>query len=162
MIRNLVELGPNLQKVMNRLLANQNLLKYLYYTDKDPLSHEDLTQKQIQEEIFEKQVKIVPRVGPKEDAKSLISLRVIHGPSDPQNTEFRTIVLAIEVFVPLTQWFIKSENLRPFCIMGEIQESLNGKIVNGLGKITGGSFSLNFLTEEISCYEMEFRFTEYD
>jgi hypothetical protein len=36
--------------------------------------------------------------------------------------------------------------------MGEIQKSLNGKTINGLGKIKGGDFFLNFLTEEISAY----------
>lgn len=162
MIRNLAELGPNLQKIVTRLQENQNLLKLLYYTDKDPLNGADLTKKQIQEEVFEKLIKVVPRVGPKETAKSIISMRVVHGPTDPQNTEFRNITVAIEVFVPLTQWFIKSDNLRPFCIMGEIQKSLLGKTVNGMGKIEGGDFSLNFLTEEISCYEMTFRFVEYD
>ena len=162
MVRNLAELGPNLQKIMTRLLSNQDLIKYLYYSDKDPLSGADLTEEQIQEEVYEKLIKIVPRVGPKEDAKSLISLRVVHGPTDPQNSEFRIITLAIEVFVPLTQWFIKSENLRPFCIMGEIQKTLLNKTINGLGKVEGGDFSLNFLTEEISCYEMTFRFVEYD
>ena len=70
MVRNLAELGPNLQKIMTRLLSNQDLVKYLYYSDKDPLSGADLTEKQIQEEVFEKLIKIVPRVGPKEDAIS--------------------------------------------------------------------------------------------
>lgn len=162
MVRNLAELGPNLQKIVTRLLSNQDLLKYLYYTDKDPLSGSDLTATQIKNDIYEKLIKVVPRVGPKETASSLISLRVVHGPTDPQNAEFRNITLAIEVFVPLTQWFIKSDNLRPFCIMGEIQKSLLGKTINGMGKIEGGDFSLNFLTEEISCYEMTFRFVEYD
>lgn len=162
MVRNLSELGPNLQKIITRLLSNQDLLKLLYYTDKDPLSHEDLTPTQVQNEIFEKLVKIVPRVGAKETAASLISLRVVRGPQDGHNREFRNILLAIEVFVPLTQWVIKDENLRPFCIMGEIQKSLNGKVINGMGKIEGGDFALNFLTDEISCYEMEFRFVEYD
>jgi hypothetical protein len=46
--------------------------------------------------------------------------------------------------------------------MGEIQKSLNGKKVNGLGKISGGDFSLNYLTEEISCYEQMFSITTYD
>ena len=46
--------------------------------------------------------------------------------------------------------------------MGERQKSLNGKVINGLGRMEGGDFSLNFLTEEMSCYEMTFRFTEYD
>ena len=162
MVRNLRELGPNLQKIINRLQANQDLLKLLYYNDKDPLSQPDLTAKKIQEEVFNKLIKIVPRVGPKETANSLISLRVVHGSTNSGNSEFRDIALAIEVFVPLTQWAIKDTNLRPFSIMGEIQESLNGKVVNGLGKIQGGDFSLNFLTEEISCYEMTFDFVEYE
>ena len=162
MVRNLQELGPNLQKIVTRLESNQTLLKLLYYSDKDPLSHPDLTQKQIQEEVFEKLIKVVPRVGPKETAQSLISLRVITGTTNRGNSEFVDIGLGIEVFVPLTQWMIKDTNLRPFSIMGEIQKTLNGKVVNGMGKIQGGDFSLNFLTEEISCYEMTFDFVEYD
>ena len=162
MVRDLKELGPNLQKIVTRLQSNQNLLKLLYYSDKDPYSHPDLTQEQIQEEIFEKLIKVVPRVGPKETAQSLISLRVVTGRTNGTNGEFRNIGLGIEVFVPLTQWAIKDSNLRPFSIMGEIQKSLNGKVVNGMGKIQGGDFALNFLTEEISCYEMTFDFVEYD
>lgn len=162
MVRNLRELGPNLQKIINRLQSNQKLLKLLYYNDKDPLSQPDLTPAQIQNEVFDKLIKIVPRIGPKETANSLISLRVVNGMTNRSNTEFKDISLCIEVFVPLTQWAIKDTNLRPFSIMGEIQESLNGKVVNGLGKIQGGDFSLNFLTEEISCYEMTFDFIEYE
>ena len=162
MVRDLKELGLNLQKVVTRLQSNQDLLKLLYYTDKDPLSHSDLTSEQIQNEVFEKLIKVVPRVGPKETAQSLISIRVVDGLTNKGNSEFRNIGLGIEVFVPLTQWLIKDTNLRPFCIMGEIQRSLNGKVINGIGKIEGGDFSLNFLTEEISCYEMTFEFVEYD
>ena len=162
MVRNLGELGINLQKIMNRLMANQNLLKLLYYTDKDPLSNPDLTDEQIKNEVFEKLIKIVPRVGPKETANSIISMRVVRGRNISANDDFQQLLLSFEVFVPLTQWIIKNTNLRPFCILSEIKESLNGKVVNGLGKITGGNFDLNFLTEEISCYEMEFYITDYE
>lgn len=162
MIRNLEELGPNLQKIVKHLMSNQSLLKLLYYTDKDPLSGNNLTQEQIQNEVYEKLIKIIPRVGPKETAKSLISLRVVRGNLNRSNDEFRDIQINIEVFVPLTQWIIKDSNLRPFAIMGEIQKSLCGKKINGLGKISGGDFSINFLTEEISCYEMSFDIMEYD
>ena len=104
----------------------------------------------------------MPRVGPKETAKSLISMRVVRGNTNRSNSEIRDIEIGIEVFVPLTQWIIKDTNLRPFAIMGEIQKSLNGKTINGLGKMMGGDFMLNFLTEEISCYEMTFEIVEYD
>ena len=78
------------------------------------------------------------------------------------NGEFRNVVISVETFVPLTQWIIKDTNLRPFAIMGEIQKSLNGKKIEGLGKMVGGDFALNFLTEEIGAYEQTFIITTYD
>lgn len=161
-VRNCAELGINAQYIIKRLLANQNLLKLLYYTDKDPLNHEDLTDEQIKEEVFGKLVKVVPRVGPKETAHSIIVLRIARGQGLTSNNEFRNIMISIEVFVPLTQWIIKDSNLRPFAIMGEVQKSLNGKKIEGLGKMSGGDFALNFLTEEISSYEQSFVLTTYD
>lgn len=160
--RNLEDLGPNLQKIVSRLQANQTLLKLLYYTGKDPYSEDDLTSEQIKDEVFNKLIKIVPRVGPKETAHSIIVLRVVRGTSNPGNDEFRDFRIDIEVFVPLTQWFIKDSNLRPFAIMGEIHRSLNNKTIDGLGKMVGGDFQINFLTEEMSCYEMNYHITSYD
>ena len=161
-VRNCAELGVNLQYVIKRLFANQNLLKLLYYTDKDPLANEDLTSEQIQEEVFEKLVKIVPRVGPHETAHSVVAIRIARGQGLAANGEFRNVVISVETFVPLTQWIIKDTNLRPFAIMGEVQKSLNGKKIEGLGKMVGGDFALNFLTEEIGAYEQTFMITTYD
>lgn len=161
-VRNCADIGVNAQYIIKRLMANQNLLKLLYYTDKDPLSHEDLTQEQIQEEIFEKLIKIVPRVGPKETANSVVVLRIARGSGLASNSEFKNVIISLETFVPMTQWIIKGTNLRPFAIMGEIQKSLTDKKIEGLGKLTGGDFSLNFLTEEISDYEQTFSLISYD
>ena len=161
-VRNCADIGINAQYIVKRLMANQNLLKLLYYTDKDPLSHEDLTQEQIQDEIFEKLIKIVPRVGPKETAHSIIAVRIARGRGLVTNSEFKNVSISIEIFVPMTQWIIKDTNLRPFAIMGEIQKSLDGKKIEGLGKLNGGDFDLNFLTEEISAYEQTFSLTSYD
>ena len=161
-VRNCTDIGVNAQYIVKRLLANQNLLKLLYYTDKDPLSHDDLTQEQIQDEVFEKLVKIVPRVGPKETAHSIIAVRIARARGLASNSEFKNVNISSEVFVPMTQWISKDTNLRPFAIMGEVQKSLNGKKIEGVGKLTGGDFSLNFLTEEISAYEQTFVLTSYD
>lgn len=161
-VRNCSEIGENLQKIVRSLLKNEDLVKYLYYTDKDPLSHENLTEEQKQKEVFQKLIKIVPLVGPKETSKSIISIRVVNGVTNFENSDFRNILLSVEVFVPVTQWILKSDNLRPFLIMGEIQKTLAGKKVNGLGKLEGGDFSLSFLTEEISCYDQSFNIITYD
>lgn len=161
-VRNCAELGENLQKIVSRLMANDNLVKYLYYTDKDPLSHPNLTEEEKRNFILHKLIKVVPKVGPKETANSIVTIRVANGTTNNSNKEFKNILLSFEIFTPLTQWLIKSDNLRPFLILGEIEKSLKGKTVNGLGKLEGGDFDLNFLTEEISCYEQTFTIISYD
>lgn len=161
-IRNTEELGINLQKIIGRLMANDELVKLLYYSDKDPYSSPSLTDQEKKELIFEKLIKIVPRMGPKEDAKSVITLRVTGGHKFPGNSEFRGIKIAIEVFVPLTQWIIKDTNLRPFAILGQIEKSLDGKTINGLGKMEGGDFDLNYFTDEVGVYEQYFYITQYE
>lgn len=161
-VRNCTELGENLKTIVKALCANQKLLKYLYYSDKDPLNHPDLDQIVIQKEIMNKLIRIIPKVGPKETAQSVLVIRVANGRKLSENKEFKLISLVVEIFVPLTQWVIKSDNLRPFLILGEIQKSLDGKTINGLGKLEGGNFDLNFITDEIVSYEMLFNITAYD
>lgn len=161
-VRNCRELGENLQKIMTRLMANDRLVNLLYYTDKDPLSQPYLTKEQKQELIFEKLIKVVPRIGPKEDAKSVIVIKAVRANKIPNNTEFKNVKIQVEVIVPLTQWFIKDSNLRPYLILGEIEESLNEKTVNGLGKMVGGDFDTNFFTDEVSAFEQTFWITAYE
>jgi hypothetical protein len=143
-------------------MANDKLVNLLYYTDKDPLSQKYLTQEEKKELIFEKLIKIVPRIGPKEDAKSIIVIKAVRANKLSSNTEFKDVKIQVEIVVPLTQWFIKDSNLRPYLIMGEIEESLNGKTVNGLGKMIGGDFDTNFFTEEVSAFEQTFWITSYE
>ena len=92
----------------------------------------------------------------------MLVIRVPRARTNSENEEFKDLLIEIEIFVPLTQWIIKDSNLRPFAIMGEIQESLNGKTINGLGKMIGGDFDLNFLSDEISCYVQSFSLISYE
>ena len=161
-VRNCAEIGENLQKIVKRLMANDNLVNLLYYTDKDPLSQPHLSEKEKQEKIFEKLIKIVPNVEAREDEKSVIAIRVVGGSKMGHNTEFRNVNISIEVFVPMTAWIFKNTNLRPFAILGEIEGSLQGKTINGLGKIEGGDFELSFLTKEMSAYQQNFQIITYE
>lgn len=160
-IRNCGELGLNLQKIISRLMANDNLVNLLYFEDKDPLNHMPLTAEEKQIKIFEELIHIIPNVGTREDSKSVIAVYVIKGSKLSSNNEFTNIAINVDVFVPLTQWIIKDSNLRPFAILGQIQESLEGKTINGLGKLSGGDFDLTLLTEEMSVYRQTYSLIEY-
>lgn len=161
-VRNCAEIGENLQKIVKRLMANDELVNLLYYSDKDPLSQPALTDEQKQREVFEKLIKVVPRVGPKENAKSILVVTVLKGNTNSENSEFRNVQIRVEVFVPMTQWLLKNSNLRPFAILGEVQKSLSDKTINGLGKMRGGDFEVNFFSEEISCYSQYFNIVTYE
>jgi hypothetical protein len=161
-VRNCNELGVNLQKIIKRLIANDELVNLLYYEDENPLGQSALSTEVKQKEIFEKLIKTVPRVGTKDTAKSVIVVYVQRASKTPGNKEFKNVRILVDVIVPLTQWYIQDTNLRPFAILGRIQESLDDKTINGLGKIVGGDFELNFVTDDVICYQQTFEITEYD
>ena len=143
-------------------MANQNLLKMLYYTDKDPLSQPDIPDDIIRNDIYQKLIKVVPILDPTETARSVISIVTRNGVMNEENTEFRDVTIRVEVYVPNTQWFVKSDNLRPFIIMGEVQKTLEGKSINGMGRIIGGDFALNFIADDVVCYAQDFYLITYD
>jgi hypothetical protein len=124
----------------------------LHFEDANPLGHTPLTQEEKQKEIFEKLIKTVPHVGTKDTAKSVIVVYVQKAGRIPGNKEFKNVTVLVDVIVPLTQWYIMDTNLRPFAILGQIQKSLEDKTINGLGKLSGGDFTLNFVTDDVICY----------
>lgn len=161
-VRNCAELGENLQKIVKRLLANDELVKLLYYEQDDPVGQPVLSKEMKEQEVFEKLIKTVPRVGTKDTAKSVIVVYVQKAGKLSGNKEFRNVRILVDVIVPLTQWYIRDTNFRPFAILGQVQSSLDDKTVNGLGKISGGDFELNFVTDDVICYQQVYEITEYD
>lgn len=161
-VRNCAELGENLQKIIKRLLANDDLVKLLYYEQDDPMGQPALSMETKEKEVFEKLIKTVPRVGTKDTAKSVIVVYVQKAGKLSGNKEFRNVRILVDVIVPLTQWYIRDTNFRPFAILGQVQSSLDDKTVNGLGKISGGDFELNFITDDVICYQQIYEITEYD
>ena len=161
-VRNCGELGLNLQAIVKRLLVNDELVKLLYYEDQDPLSHESIDQKQKDTVVFGDLIRVIPRVVEDDSNKSIVVIYVGSGRKDKTNSEFKTVNFVVDVFVPLDSWVIKDSNLRPFAILGEIQKSLEGKKINGLGEISGGDFELTKLTDKSSIYSQTFSIVEYD
>ena len=160
-VRNCEELGKNLQKIVSRLVANDDLVRLLYNTDENPLGHPALSSEEKQTKVFEKLIKTVPRVGTKDTENSVVVVYVQRANRIAGNKEFKNVRILVDVIVPLTQWYIMDANLRPFAILGQIQKSLDDKTVNGLGKIQGGDFELNFVTDDVICYQQVFEITEY-
>lgn len=161
-VRNCGELGANLQKIISRLLANDDLVKLLYYDDTNPLSHQSLTSEEKQQQVFEKLIKFTPRVIEGETNQSQVVIYMTNAKKLQGNGEFVEFIITIDVITPLDTWVINDSNLRPFAILGEIQKSLEGKSINGMGVLVGGNFGLSRLTDKVSIYTQTYSISAYD
>lgn len=152
---NLSELGSNLIVIAQRLLSNNNLCKLIHYEGKDPLNEDDIDNPFV---LLHNGIYVVPDQGSQKKSESKIILLFTRGDINNENQYYRDLLLRALIYVPLDQWIIKGNNFRNFLIMGEIQKSLVGKRIDGLGTIQGGDFQLNSLTNEMSVYGMDFNF----
>lgn len=158
-VRNFNEMGENLMEICKRLLANQKLCKLLVYTDKNPLSHEDIVNTK---SLLHNRIRVLPKIDPQENTQSTVVVMINSGFENSHNGEFKTLNLFICVYVPFEEWIINDAQLRPFAIMSEIQSSLDGKQIKGLGRLTLGEFSLDLLTDEMGAYRMNFEFDVFN
>lgn len=160
-IRNSNELGINLVKMANLLLTNSRLCRLLKYTDRDPLSSEKHPEPE-RAGILHNNIKVVPLVNEEEGTtESTIVLTFTEGKIQ-NNKEFKTLFFDVLVYVPLKEWIINDESLRPFLIMSEVEKSLKKKRVENLGTIKYNSFSLHLITDIMSCYRMRFEIDVFD
>lgn len=156
------EIGKILVRVGQRLLHNQNLLRLLVNTDKDPLNpntHPDIIDGL---KLMHKNIRFVPLLKlneiANEEQKSDSKLVLFYedGSVNGINSDNENLFLIINVYCPFNQWIITGNDLRPFAIMSEIRQSIQDRRINGLGEIQYLGFGLSSLTEEMGCYSMRF------
>ena len=141
-VRYCSELGENLQIIIQRLCANQDLLKLLYFSDKDPLGHEDIDSEVIQKEIQNKLVKVIPVVGP---STGWLTAVACGKGKDPR------VAIAWDVFRSSYEDPIVDANAMSKSDTAYIQKTLKGDIACEVGMFnTSGG-------EEIERYEMTIR-----
>lgn len=152
-IRNSKELGSNLFKIAKRLLDNQLLCRLLVNDDSDPLAREvkdPLT-------LLNKNIVVVPKIDEQDfNRDSKLALVFPYGEVNNENSEFKNLQFHVLVYTTLDTWIINDENLRPFTIMSQVEESLKDKRINGIGVMKYEGFELTTLTDKISCYQMRF------
>lgn len=150
-VRNYKELSSVLRKIALRLLTNQDLCKTLYHIDSDPLSHDDFsTTKPLLGDV----IRFIPRVGAQEVTKSILVMSLIGGARDTTNKEILVLPIYFYLYVPFSQWIMKGDDLRPFLLMAQIDETLDGKNIGGIGTLRSVDFQLESVSDEMSCYRM--------
>lgn len=136
----------DMELLINKILANKRLQKYLYYTDKDPLSKPNLTAEQAQE-LFKTNIKIVPKIYVD---RSVLQYVIIQFDNFTQsaNPEFRDNTIEFDIICHFDQWQLTDFKLRPYRIAAELDEMLNKQRLTGIGKLEFIGANEILLTDE--------------
>lgn len=125
----------DLSMIIQKLLRNQRLLKLLYYTQKDCLKAQDLTQEQILS-MIDKQIKIVPKLSIEQECPNYIIVTFNNFTPNKKNPEFRDFNISIDILCHPDHWNLGNFQLRPHKIAGEIDAMLNNQKLTGIGTLT--------------------------
>lgn len=130
--------------IIEQMLKNNRLKKLLYYTTKDALYRENLTQEQTLG-LIENNIKLVPKF--KVDNPVLNYIVISFDNFTPsENPEFRDNTIEFDILCHYDQWHLTDFALRPYKIAGELDSMFDKSRLTGLGKLEfmgGDTISLN-------------------
>lgn len=129
-----LSVDKDLSIIVKKLLNNQNLLKLLYYQQKDCLKGQDLTTQQKMSMIGE-QIKLVPYLTIDEKCPSYIAIKITDFTPNETNPEFRDCVIEFSILCHPDHWHLGDFALRPYKIAGELDAMLNDEKLTGIGDL---------------------------
>lgn len=121
-------LNIKINKIIEKILENQDLCKLLYYNSYTPLDESNIPDTSIlmMDKIFP-----LPKNTFAEDEKSN-RLNLYFQSSEPYtNSGFRSINLTIDIISHLDNWLIDSA-IRPYIITSEVDEIFNNQFISDL------------------------------
>ena len=120
--------------ITDLFLKNKRLKKLLYYTTKNALDMDNLTDEQTYE-LFGKNIKIVPKLYIDGSVLSYIIISFDNFTTNATNPEFRDNIISFDIICHFDQWQLKDFELRPYRIAAEIDSMINDKHLTGIGTL---------------------------
>ena len=149
--------GKDLYKIMEKMLANQSLLKLLKYSTADALTNKkDLTEEE-KSELINKNIKVVPELTIPEEQGSYVIVGFDGFVTNENNPEFRDNVITFDVLCYMDTWIMDDYMLRPYKIMHEIDAMFNKSKLNGIGKVDFVSANSLILSADLAGFTMVYR-----
>lgn len=120
--------------ITQRICSNKRLQKLLHYTVPNALDKPDLNEDE-QIEIFQKNIKIVPKLYIDGSVLNYIILSFDNFTPNATNPEFRDNIISFDIICHFDQWKMQGFELRPYRIAAEIDTMLNETYLTGIGKL---------------------------
>ena len=154
--------GEDIFAILERITSDQDLLKLIKYMDKDPLSHPDLTENEI-DELLNKNILITPKIlDTTIDLNNYIVILLNDYEVDRTNDEFKQVSIQFNVICPIEKWIINQKNLRPYMMMNRIDKLFNKKQLAGIGNLRFARAVPMELSPELSGYALVYVTYEFN
>ena len=161
-IRNFKAVGDNLFIITQKILEDEDICKLLYYTDKDPLSHENMTEEE-KLNLLHKNILVVPKVPENDDVKGSYILILYDGFNiNLQNPQFKDADLLFIIVCPPENWVINDNSLRPFMLMSRIDELFGNKKIANIGTLQFVKADRFVLNSQLTGYGLTYSTYEFN
>ena len=141
-----LSMEKDLGLIIEQILKNERLKKLLYYTDKTPLKHDNLTPEQSMG-LFTKNIKIVPKLYVDGSVLEYIIISFDNF-TKSSNPMFRDNIIEFDIICHFDQWQMEDFQLRPYRIAAEIDSTFNNKHLSGIGTLEFLGANQIILTDE--------------
>lgn len=146
----------NLAIIINRMFSNQDLMKMLYYREKDCLKAEDLTDVQ-KYSMINNQIKIVPQLTISSECPIYIVISLSNYTPNVLNPEFKDCSIRFDILCHPDHWNLGDFQLRPFKIAGELDRMLAGQKLTGIGELNFALGDTIVLDDQLMGFALVYR-----
>ncbi len=125
--------NKDLSIIVDWMLKNKNLKKLLYYTSKDALKREPLSEEESLK-LINKNIKIVPKIYIDKEVLTYVIIGMDNFVTNGENPQFRDNVITFDIICHFDQWPLEDFDLRPYRIAAEIDSMLAEIKLTGIGR----------------------------
>lgn len=161
-IRNFKAVGDNLFIIANKIIEDDDICKLLYYTDSNPLSHDNMSDSD-KYNLLHKNILLVPKVPENDDIKGSYILILYDGfNTNLANPQFKDADLLFIIVSPPENWIINDLSLRPFMIMSRIDELFGNKKIANIGTLQFVKADRFVLNSQLTGYGLTYSTYEFN
>ena len=151
-----LSIEKDMEIITNKFFKNERLKKLLFYTTKNALNENNISEEQTYE-LFGKNIKIVPKLQIDGEVLNYIIISFDNFAPNAENAEFRDNIISFDVICHFDQWQLQGFQLRPYKIAGEIDSMFNNKHLTGIGTLQFLGANQLILNDEFAGFSLMYQ-----
>ena len=120
--------------IINHMFKDEDLMKLLYYTQRDCLKAQNLTVTQ-KFSMVNRNILLVPKIDIIEECPSYVVIRMGEFKPNEKNPQFRDCEVTFNILCHPDHWNLGDFKLRPYKIAGRIDKLFNNQKLTGIGTL---------------------------